>query len=69
MIHDIDLTQAWMEIERFYDILRTTTISLFGMSISLWALILSEYVACSLLDVFFAWFYTDKFDKSGADDD
>ena len=28
-IHDFDLTQAWIEIERFYDYLRTTFITFF----------------------------------------
>lgn len=53
--HNFDLTQAWIEIENFYDYLRLTTISLFGLTISLWQLILSEYICCSLLDLFLFW--------------
>lgn len=52
MIFDFDLTQAWIEIEHFYDYLRTTFITFFGATISLWHLIISEYICCSLIDVF-----------------
>lgn len=62
-LHDFDLTQAWLEIERFYDYLRSTFITFFGATISLWNLILSEFVACSLVDVFL------YFTKHNSDDD
>lgn len=51
-IYNFDLSQAWIECETFYHYLKNTYITLFGMSISLWALICSAYVLVSLVDVF-----------------
>lgn len=48
----IDLSQAWLECENFYHYLKNTYISLFGATISLWALICSAFVLTSLFDVF-----------------
>ena len=51
-ISNFDLSTAWIECETFYHYLKNTYITLFGASISLWALICSAYVLTSLVDVF-----------------
>lgn len=51
-LYTFDLTQAWLECEQFYHYLKNTYISLFGATISLWALICSAFVLVSLMDVF-----------------
>ena len=51
-VFNFDLTEAWSECQTYYNMLKTTYITFYGATISLWALICSAYVVVSLLDVF-----------------
>lgn len=49
---NFDLTLAWSECQKYYGILKTTYITFYGATISLWGLICSAYVVVSIMDVF-----------------
>lgn len=51
-----DLTQAWKEIQIFYNFLKNTYIQWEGLTVSLWGLICSAFVTISLVDVFLFWY-------------